>query len=192
LPREGLTAYAHGMMLSLIVAAAENGVIGRGGVMPWTMPSDLKYLRRKTLGKPVIMGRKTFAAIGKPLPKRHNIVISRDRALVLDGCEVVASLADAITRAENAARAAGVDEVMVLGGGEIYAQALPLAGRVYLTRIHAHLDGDATFPALDAAQWSVVEQGPLPRDPKDEFAAETLVYERRVATGDGSGLEGRK
>jgi dihydrofolate reductase len=178
------------MMLSLIVAAAENGVIGRGGAMPWTMPSDLRYFKRVTLGKPVIMGRKTFEAIGKPLPKRHNIVISRDRALVLDGCEVVPRLADAITRAEIVARAAGVSEVMVIGGGEIYAQSLPLANRVYLTRIHAQLEGDATFPALDPADWTIVERGPLPPDPKDQFQAEYLIFERIGAKLAKPALEG--
>ena len=166
------------MKLSLIVAAAENGVIGRGGVMPWHMPSDLRYFRRVTLGKPVIMGRKTFEAIGKPLPKRHNIVVSRNAGLQLNGADVVTTLGVAITHAQTVARATGVTEVMVIGGGQIYAQALPLADRVYLTRIHSHIDGDATFAELDPAVWTVIERGPLEPDPKDQFAAEFIIYER--------------
>jgi dihydrofolate reductase len=182
LPGEGLTAYASYMMLSLIVAATENGVIGRGGVMPWSMPSDLRYFRSVTLGKPVIMGRKTYEAIGKPLPKRHNIVVSRDSGLVLDGVEVFASLDAAVARAQEVARSTGVDEVMVIGGGQIYAQALPLADRVYLTRIHAQMDGDATFAALDPSIWRVADRGPLTPDVKDQFAAEFIIFERSGGT----------
>lgn len=178
------------MMLSLIVAAAENGVIGRSGVMPWTMPSDLRYFRRLTLGKPVIMGRKTFEAIGKPLPGRHNIVVSRDPGLVLDGAEVVTTLDAAIARARAVAGSTGVTEAMVIGGGQIYAQALAMADRVYLTRIHAHIDGDATFPVLDPATWYVADRGPLSPDARDQFTAGFIIFERFDAAGPGSGLDG--
>jgi dihydrofolate reductase len=168
------------MMVSLIVAATENGVIGRNGVMPWSMPSDLKFFRRMTMGKPVVMGRKTFESIGKPLPGRHNIVVSRTTGYAAVGVDVVSTLAEALARARETAIAVGMNEVMVIGGGQIYAAALPLAGRVYLTRIHTTLDGDATFPVLDPAQWHIVGQNPLPCSERDEFMAETVVFERFI------------
>jgi dihydrofolate reductase len=176
--------------IAVIVAAAENGVIGRGGIMPWHMPSDLRYFRRVTLGKPVIMGRKTFEAIGRPLPKRHNIVVSRDPGLQLDGAEVIATLDAAIAHAQTIARATGVDEVMVIGGGQIYAQALPLADRVYLTRIHTRIDGDATFPELDPDVWTIIERTPSEPDVKDQFAAEFMVFARCGTAVRDAGLDG--
>jgi dihydrofolate reductase len=171
------------MMISLIVAAAENGVIGRGGTMPWHMPSDLKYFRSVTLGKPVIMGRKTFQSIGKPLPKRHNIVVSRSPDFVAEGADVVTSLDAAIARAVQVATASGVDEIMIIGGGQIYAAALPRAGRVYLTCIQALLNGDATFPALDAKVWHATSRFALLADPKDDYPAEAQIFERISSAG---------
>jgi dihydrofolate reductase len=168
--------------ISLIVAATENRVIGRDGQMPWTMPSDLKYFRRITTGKPVIMGRKTFEAIGKPLPNRHNIVVSRQADRAHPGCDVVMSLEAALERAQTVAQASGADEIMILGGGQIYAAALPFADRVYFTRIRVALEGDATFPELNPAQWVLTEQKPLAADPKDQYAAETLIFDRSPAS----------
>ena len=163
------------MRISLIVAAAENGVIGRNGVMPWRLPSDLKTFRRLTMGKPVIMGRKTFQSIGKALDGRLNIVVSRDAAFQAPGAIVLASLAVAITQAKAHTTA---DEIMVIGGAEIYRAALPLADRIYLTRVHAQPDGDATFQVPAKAGWREVSAMPIPKGEKDDFACTLVVLER--------------
>ena len=165
-------------VICLIVAAAENGVIGRDGKMPWHLPSELKYLRARTIGKPVIMGRKTFQSIGKPLPGRANIVITRDVGFAAEGVAVVHSFDAALGVAKDVAAASGADEIMVLGGAEIYAQAMLLAGRVYLTQIAASPDGDAFFPPLEPSQWRLVQSAPLPQPAGDVLAATTCVYER--------------
>ncbi|MBT4888737.1 MAG: dihydrofolate reductase [Rhodospirillales bacterium] len=140
------------MRVSLIVAMASNRVIGRDGGMPWHLPEDLKYFKKTTLGKPVVMGRKTFESIGRPLPKRPNIVITRDASFAADGVQVVSSVSDALELAQTIA-SPDVDEVMIIGGGQIYAEALHYAERVYLTEIHASIDGDTTFPELPISQW---------------------------------------
>ncbi len=163
------------MNLTLIVAAAENGVIGRHGQMPWRIPSDLKSFRRLTLGKPVIMGRKTFQAIGKALDGRLNIVISRDPKFSAAGATVVASLDAALTLAGIQST---VDEIIVIGGAEIYRAALPLAYRIYLTRVHARPDGDATFVVPLNQGWHEVSTSPLPQSEKDEFACTLVILER--------------
>lgn len=134
------------MKLTLIVAVADNGVIGRQNELPWRLPEDLKRFKALTMGKPIVMGRKTFESIGKPLPGRTNIVVSRQAGLSLPGCVVVDSLAAALAAAGH------VDEVMIIGGGEIYRQALAQADCVQLTEVHAAIEGDARFPALDAQQ----------------------------------------
>ncbi len=139
--------------VSLIVAATRNQVIGRDNDMPWHLPADLRYFKQRTLGKPIIMGRKTWESLGRPLPGRLNIVISRQADTVLEGAEVFADLQAAIVRGQAWAAEQGVDEVMVIGGGQLYQQALALAQRVYLTRIDLELEGDTFFPVLDAQQW---------------------------------------
>ncbi len=164
--------------MSIIVAAAENGVIGRGGQLPWRMPSDLKTFRRLTIGKPIIMGRKTFQSIGKPLDGRDNIVISRDASFAATGITVVCSLEEAITTARKCASARRATEIMIIGGAEIYRQALPLADRIYLTRIHARPDGDATFRDPHPDIWQIVESTPIAPDPRDDHTATLLVLDR--------------
>jgi dihydrofolate reductase len=164
------------VIVSIIVAAAENGVIGRNGQMPWRIPSDLKTFRRLTLGKPVIMGRKTYASIGKPLDGRLNIVVSRDAHFAAPGAVVVPSLAAAIEHAR--AHAATAPEIMVIGGAEIYAAALPLANRIYLTCVHAQPGGDARFQVPQGDGWTQVSSMPLPRSDQDEFACTLIVLER--------------
>ena len=166
------------MTISLIVAAAENGVIGRGGRMPWSIPSDLKTFRRLTLGKPVIMGRKTFQSIGRPLDGRLNIVVSRDAHFAAEGITVARSLEAAIAIAQTLQPAA---EVMIIGGAEIYRMALPLAGRIYLTRVHAQPDGDATFAIPPMSGWHEVSATPLARGEKDEYSCTLVVLEREKA-----------
>lgn len=143
----------HSLPISLIVAATRNQVIGQDNQMPWHLPDDLRYFKQRTLGKPIIMGRKTWESLGRPLPGRLNIVISRQNGIALEGAEVFTDLAQAIQRGQEWATEQGVAEVMVIGGGQIYQQALELAQRVYLTRIDLELAGDTFFPVLDAQQW---------------------------------------
>ena len=136
----------------LVVARADNRVIGKDGAMPWHLSEDLKRFKRITVGKPVIMGRKTFESIGKPLPGRHNIVLTRQPGWRADGVTVVPNLAEAIAAAGLDPRTRA-DAIMVVGGADIYAQALPFATRIELTEIHAAPDGDTYFPQLDPARW---------------------------------------
>lgn len=158
------------MKLALIWAMARNRTIGRNNALPWYLPEDLKYFKRVTLGKPVIMGRKTWESIGRPLPGRTNIVITRDAAFQPDGVRVVHSLEQALALAEKICLLDGGDEAIVMGGAEIYALALPHADRLYLTQVHADVEGDAHFPPLDLTQWhelgreDFAAQGPNPYD----------------------------
>jgi dihydrofolate reductase len=162
--------------VAIIVAAAENGVIGRGGQLPWRIPSDLKAFRRLTLGKPVIMGRKTYTSIGKPLDGRLNIVVSRDPHFAVPGAVIVPSLVAAIAHART--HAPGAPEIMVIGGAEIYRAALPLANRIYMTRVHAQPEGDAEFQVPEGADWTQVSSTPIPRGDSDQFACTLIVLER--------------
>lgn len=158
------------MKLALIWAMARNRTIGRNNALPWYLPEDLKYFKRVTLGKPIIMGRKTWESIGRPLPGRTNIVITRDAAFQPDGVRVVHSLEQALALAEKICLLDGGDEAIVMGGAEIYALALPHADRLYLTQVHADVEGDAHFPPLDLTQWhelgreDFAAQGPNPYD----------------------------
>lgn len=137
-------------MISIIVAIAENNVIGANNQLIWHISDDLKRFKALTTGHCVVMGRKTFESIGKPLPKRTNIVISRNKDLVIDGCTVVSSL-------ENAISACGKDdEMFIIGGGELYRQALPLAQKLYITWVHKKFNGDTFFPEIDFSQWREV------------------------------------
>lgn len=167
------------MLIALVVAVAENGVIGRDGTLPWRMPSDLKTFRRLTMGKPIVMGRKTFQSIGKALDGRDNIVVTRDPAFAAPGVSVMPSLGEALALARTLARTKGEDEVMVIGGGEIFAASLPLADRVYWTEIHGTPLGDVTFDRPPAATWVEVRREAIPRGEKDQFAATLIVLERR-------------
>ncbi len=141
------------MKLAVIVAQATNRVIGRANKLPWHLPEDLKYFKKVTLGKPIIMGRKTFESIGRPLPGRTNIVVTRDAGYSRPGIEVVHSLDAAVTLADSLCEINGIDEAMLIGGAELYAQALPQAQRLYLTQVHASVEGDAYFPAYQQQEW---------------------------------------
>ncbi len=170
------------MDIAIYVAIAENGVIGREGGLPWRLSSDLKRFKAGTMGKPIIMGRKTWQGLGRPLPGRLNIVVTRDRSFRAEGAEVAASLADAITLAKARARCmAGADEICVIGGGEIYAQALPLADRLYVTHVLGEVDGDTRFPPIDLEIWRIVGNDDFPAGEKDTHATRHTVYERRIA-----------
>ncbi|OIR06256.1 dihydrofolate reductase type 3 [mine drainage metagenome] len=159
-------------MISLIVAAARNGVIGRNNQLPWHLPGDLKYFKGVTLGKPVVMGRKTFQSIGRPLPGRTNVVITRDTGWRAEGVLVAHDVETALALA--AGLAAG-GEVMVIGGAEIFRAALPLATRLYLTEVQADIDGDAFFPHPDPAEWRELSRRQQDGDPPYAF----VVLERR-------------
>ena len=160
-------------MISVIVAASTNNVIGKRGTLPWRLKDDLRHFKRLTLGKPVIMGRRTWESIGRPLPGRQNIVLTRQPGLVAAGGNAVSSTADALAVARPA------DEIMIIGGSEIYALFLPKAARVYLTRVHATVDGDARFPALDEKLWRLVDSDAHDADDANQFAFDFNIYERR-------------
>ncbi|MBN8430112.1 type 3 dihydrofolate reductase [Microbulbifer salipaludis] len=160
-------------ILAMIVAMARNRAIGRENTLPWRISGDLQFFKRTTLGKPVVMGRKTFESIGRPLPGRQNIVITRNPHWRAEGVTVVASLESAL---EEAARGA-VDEVMVIGGAEIYRQAMPLADRLYVTEVDAEVEGDAFFPALDE-RWREVSRDCYPASERDEYNYCLVQYDR--------------
>jgi dihydrofolate reductase len=141
------------MKLSVIVAVAENGVVGKNNALPWHIPADLQYFKRTTLGKPIVMGRKTFESIGRPLPGRTNIVISSNPVYSAQGVSVVSSLPDALELAEKVALTDGADELMVIGGATVYEAAVPLADRLYVTEIHAKVAGDAYLSPVDWSNW---------------------------------------
>lgn len=160
-------------VVTLMVAMADGRVIGRDNRMPWHLPADLAHFKRVTMGKPVVMGRKTFASIGRPLPGRTNVVVTRDRAFRAAGITVVHSLDEALDACGDAA------EAMVIGGGEIYAAALPRARRIHLTEVHAEVDGDTHFPALDPAAWREVARESRPADERNAHAVSFVTLERR-------------
>ncbi|WP_181702504.1 dihydrofolate reductase [Chthonobacter albigriseus] len=168
--------------IAIIVAIADNGVIGADGDMPWKVSADLKRFRRLTMGKPVVMGRKTLQSIGKPLDGRDNIVLTRDPNFAAEGILIARDLASALELARGIAVGRGVDEVLVIGGGILYAEALPLADRLYVTHIAASPAGDTRFPAIDPAVWRPVDEEPLPRGPKDTADARAVTYERIAPT----------
>lgn len=143
--------------LAMIAAVARNGVIGSGNALPWRLPTDFRFYKTTTMGKPLIMGRKTFESIGRPLPGRINIVVSRSGFAAPQGVEVFDGLERALAHAQRTAEQIGVDEVFINGGGMLYAQALPLADRLYITHVDAEPSGDALFPAFDPAEWEVTE-----------------------------------
>lgn len=164
--------------LSLIAAVAENGVIGAGSAMPWRLSSDMKRFKSLTMGKPVIMGRKTFDTIGKPLAGRVNIVVSRRPDFAPEGVLVAPSFDAALVRAEEGARAAADEEIMVIGGGEIYRAAIDLADRLYITHVEASPEGDTRFPAIDPARWQASGAERVPAGPRDSAATTFVIYER--------------
>ena len=142
------------MKISLIVAVSRNGAIGLNNQLPWYLPEDLKYFKSVTMGKPLIMGRKTFDSIGRPLPGRANIVLTRHPQWTSDGVKVVQSVEQALVAGEIACEAADVDEIMVIGGEQIYRMTIDLADRIYLTQVDTDVEGDAFFPDIDLNNWS--------------------------------------
>lgn len=160
------------MKVSIIVAASANNVIGMDGGLPWHLSEDLRRFKEITMGKPMIMGRATFESIGKALPGRRSIVMTRQPQYEAEGVEVVKTKQAALALVRDA------DEVMVIGGGEIYEQFLPITDRIYLTRVHMELDGDTFFPGIDENEWRIVSSRPLPPSDERPFSISFQTLER--------------
>ena len=175
------------MKLSLLAALSTNNVIGRDNEIPWRLSTDLKRLKAMTMGHHVIMGRKTYESVGRPLPGRTNIVITRQEGYGPEGVTVVHSLEDAVRiAAQN-----GDDEAFILGGAEIYAQAMHRADRMYLTRVHAEVEGDTWFPEFDdVSEWQLTDAEHFDADEKNEYPFSFLTYERAGAEGHAIPEEG--
>jgi dihydrofolate reductase len=164
--------------LVLVAAVAENGVIGRAGGLPWRLKTDLRHFRDLTLGHPVVMGRKTYAAIGKPLRGRTSIVVSRDASFVAPGVVVASNLAAAIEVARGDALRRGAAAIMIAGGADLYAQTLNQAQRLEITKVHASPPGDTLFPPIDPTCWRETARREHPAGPDDEAPFTMLTYER--------------
>lgn len=174
------------MRVSIIVAMARNRVIGRDNTMPWHLPAELKYFKRVTMGKPIIMGRKTFESIGRPLPGRLNIVVTRDRDYALAGVTVAHGLQEAVAAAGDA------EEVVIIGGAELYRKALPTADRLYLTEVETEPQGDTWFPTIREDDWREVSRERREKDEDNPFDLTWLVLDRVVgdSTGEPGGMPG--
>jgi dihydrofolate reductase len=169
--------------VTIIVAVSENGVIGRDLDMPWKLSTDLKRFKAVTMGKPLIMGRKTFLSVGeRPLPGRPHIIVSRNADYRPDGVDVVSSLDEALTLAKSKAAELGVDEVFVAGGGEIYRQAMAFADQLSVTHVAVKLDGDTFFPEIDPAVFEKIEESAAPAGERDNYPVLFATYLRRAAS----------
>lgn len=162
------------MIVSAIFAVSENNVIGKGNDLPWRMPADLKHFKNTTMGHPVIMGRKSFDSIGRPLPGRHNIVVTRDRNFRAEGVSVVHSLREAV----EIAGADRPEEVFIIGGAQIYKKAFPYCDRLYMTRIHTETEGDVFLPELDFSAWKLISEEKHLPDEKNIHDYTFRIYER--------------
>ena len=162
------------MTVSLVVAHAENRTIGRGGELPWHLPADLQFFKRLTTNHTIVMGRKTYESIGRPLPNRRSIVISRDPRFCSNGVDIAHSLEDAL------AMAAADDDVFIIGGAEVFEQGMILADRIYLTKIHAQIEGDVQFPPIDEREWTVVSREHHAADDRHAYAFTFITYRRKA------------
>lgn len=164
------------MIISAIVAQSENKVIGQNNQLPWRLPADLRHFKTITTGSPILMGRKTHESIGRPLPNRTNIILTRDPAFHAPGCMTVTSIDTAI----EIARLSCSKELFIIGGAEVYQQTLPIVQRIYLTLVHHHIQGDAYFPLLDKKEWIEKECVTYPADAENAYSYSFLVLERRI------------
>ena len=162
-------------MLSLIVAASENNVIGVNNHLPWHLPVDMKYFKDTTMGKPIVMGRKSFEELGRVLPGRPNIAITRQKGYEKPGLYVVSSLEEGIEKAKSF----GTEEMFITGGGEIFKLAVKIVDRMYITRVHAEVDGDTYFPSFDPAEWDLVKNERHEKDEKHAYALTFQVWDRK-------------
>ncbi|EJN04052.1 dihydrofolate reductase [Phyllobacterium sp. YR531] len=167
-------------MISFVVAIAQNGVIGRDNDLPWRLSSDLKRFKAITMGKPIIMGRKTWDSLGRPLPGRTNIVVTRDAAFNVDGVISARSVDEALLIAGSHAGADHVNEICIIGGGEIFRQSIGRADRLYVTWVLSNIEGDVHFPDIDPAVWSELSSEDFPAGEKDNYPTRYVVYERRA------------
>ncbi len=164
------------MIISIIAAISEKGVIGAGNELLWHLPEDLKNFKKLTLGKYILMGRKTWESIGKPLPGRTNIVITREPVYEAVGCVIVNSIEEAL----EVARANNQDEIFIIGGGEIYKKTLPLADRLYLTHVHTDLPGDTFFPEVDWSQWQKVDEKSYDQNSDHPYSFTMAEYRKQI------------
>jgi len=163
------------VVISFIVATSENNVIGKDNKLPWCLPTDMRYFKNVTWGMPVIMGRKSFESLGKALKGRTNIVVTRNKDWHAEGTQVVQSIDQAITLAAQT----DAKEIFIIGGAEIFKEAMPVANRIYLTRIHHHFDGDAYFPEVSDAEWTLVQSRFCDADEKNQYPHTFQVWERK-------------
>lgn len=166
--------------IAMIAAVAANGVIGDKGRLPWRLPSDFAFFKAQTLGKPLLMGRKTFESIGRPLPGRTNIVVTRQRGYQPDGVLVIDDIEAALEHARTLAAADRAEEVMIGGGESLYRAVLPQADRLYITHVELEPEGDTRFPAIDPEEWAVTGEPHVPSDPRDTAAFRVRQYTRRA------------
>lgn len=166
------------MKMIHVVAVARNNVIGDGNKLLWKIADDLKFFKKNTVGKPVIMGRKTFQSIGMVLPGRDNIVISRTANIDKEGVFVVGNISAAITLAQSCAEERGADEICVIGGGEIYRQTLALTDRIFLTAVDAGVEGDTTYPSLAKVDWRIEQIGACSRNERNQYDCKFFIYDR--------------
>ncbi|GLQ37417.1 dihydrofolate reductase [Rhizobium albus] len=166
-------------IVSIIVAVASNGIIGRSGEMPWRLSTDLKRFKSLTMAKPIIMGRRTYQSIGHALPGRTNIVLTRDDVFHADGVTRAGDIREALRLARQAAHADRVDEIFIIGGGEIYEQALPFVDQLHVTHVEAMPEGDTHFPPIDADDWECLEEVSVPVGPSDSEPTRYAVYRRK-------------
>ena len=162
------------MKLSIVVGISRNGVIGRNGGLPWRLPADLRNFKQLTMGKPIVMGRRTYDSIGRVLPGRENIVLSRDKNFRAEGCTVL----DDLAQVQEQCR--GHEQVMIIGGRSLYAAALPLAAKLYLTEVHAEVEGGICFPDFDRAMWRETERRDFRADEENEYDYSFVVLERAL------------
>lgn len=167
-----------GMKVVLVAAIGENGVIGREGQLPWRLRSDLQHFKKLTLNRPVVMGRKTYESIGRLLPQRTNIVLTRDLGLVAPGAVLATSLDGALAFACDDAKKRGVDEIMVIGGSDVFAATMAFADRLEITRVHASPEGNVLFPPIEPNEWREAARERHQRGPQDDVEFTTLTYER--------------
>lgn len=158
--------------IAFVVARDRGGVIGKGGALPWRLPDDMKHVRETTVGKPLIMGRRTYESIGRPLPGRTTIVLTRDRSYRAEGVLVAATVEDAL------ALAADAPETIVFGGADVFRRFLPMVDRIYLTEVDANVDGDTFFPALDPSEWREIERREHPADDRHRYSFRFVTLER--------------
>jgi dihydrofolate reductase len=163
------------MKITAIVAVGKNNVIGKDNQIPWYLPEDLKWFKKQTLGHAVVMGRKCFESIGRPLPKRTNIIITRDIFYLVQGCQVAHSISDALQLAKNE----GETEVFIIGGGEIYTQTLSIYDKIILTEVEIEAEGDVFFPEIDASDWKMTFEEKHEKDEKNEWNYTFKIFERK-------------